>query len=129
MIIIYPLLYGAFPLIYALCRKNPITSKKFTLQCWGVNSVLFVLYLVLAFFVQSSPSAFGFIFWTWIFSKLGKKVLKNHNLLILKNEKTYCPNCGQVIMTGDLFCSNCGKQMSQPESNSKDSSVQDQSEI
>lgn len=71
------LAYGAFPMIYSRARSQAISSKKFTLHCYGFN------FLVLAIFICINGASSGgpYVLWTGVFSAAGIKVLKDRGVL------------------------------------------------
>ena len=69
--------YGAFPLIFAKTTKKPITKKKYTRLCYGLNIIGMVCFIVLNGAVSGAP----YLLWTWVFSNCGVKILKSRRLL------------------------------------------------
>lgn len=64
------LAYCMFPLVFASLRKKPISSRKYSAICFGVNFIV-----MLVFVLFGSTSAVPYFLWTYIFSSLGKKKL------------------------------------------------------
>lgn len=70
--------YGAFPLIMAKTQKKIITKRKYNVLCFFTN------FFVMAIFVAvngNSASGGPYILWTWFFSSIGIKILKNRGVL------------------------------------------------
>lgn len=118
-IAIAALKYCLFPLIFANVRKYPITRKTYTLLCWGVNAVLWVFYLIIAYFTQSTANVFAYMFWTAIFCSKGKSILEKRGLLPPKPIRKRCPHCSSRVADNDLFCGRCGYKLPQPEASAE----------
>lgn len=71
------LAYGAFPMIYSRARSQAISSKKFTLHCFGFNFLVFVVFI----FINGASSGGPYLLWTGVFSAAGIKVLKDRGVL------------------------------------------------
>lgn len=73
--------YGLFPVVFAKARKTPITRKKYTWTCFGVNLLVMLIFIALG----SNGSGGPYALWTWCFSSYGKKALKTKGLLDATN--------------------------------------------
>ncbi len=70
--------YGAFPLIFAMVRNEIITKKKYNILCFAINFVVMVVFIA----INGEPSSGGpYLLWTWVFSTLGIKIMKNRGVL------------------------------------------------
>lgn len=105
--------YCAFPVIFAKTRDIPITKKKYRWLCYGVNLAVMVLF---ALFNGGQFHGAPYIFWTWIFSRYGIKVLGTRGVMqdseYLEddpNRVTECLSCG--YRNPDFFdaCPECGE--------------------
>ena len=111
--------YGAFPVIFAKVRKTPITKKKYTRLCYGIN------FIGLVFFVALNGASNGapYLLWTWIFSNYGAKTLETkgllasvvpaevENVVVSDNKICYCRKCGTHLEDGSRFCRKCGTEI------------------
>lgn len=98
---------GIFPLLFAWLRKKHITTKKYFIVCFVVNTLIF-----LGLSVLDIESVWGLYALTCVAGLRGKKILKNRGLLIeSKNEeqeeeepseesKKISPRTERVIATG-----------------------------
>jgi len=75
--------YGAYPLLYAILQKEPITPKRYKWVCYGVN---FFLFIFIMFGILQGTSAWPYIFWTAVFISVGRKILRDKGLLIDSKE-------------------------------------------
>ena len=111
--------YGAFPVSFAIMRKKPITKKKYTRLCYGIN------FIGLVFFVALNGASNGapYLLWTWIFSNYGAKTLETkgllasvvpaevENVVVSDNKICYCRKCGTHLEDGSRFCRKCGTEI------------------
>lgn len=109
--------YGAFPFIFSKVRKNPITKKKYSSLCYGINAAVMFLFIVIN---GEAFSGGAYVLWTWIFSNYGIKTLSRRGIITdgeyLKddpNRITECKSCG--YQNKDYFdaCPKCGKYAKQ----------------
>ncbi len=71
--------YGAFPLIFAMVRKNVISQKKYNILCYCINFLVMLLFFSI---LNGEPGNIGpYFLWTWLFSSLGLKNLKKRGVL------------------------------------------------
>lgn len=82
-------IYSLFPLLFAIFRKNSITSKKYDSLCYGFNILIAIVFTVAA---SGMVSFGGYVLWTVVFSMLGNKILQNRGLL----EKSKKSNSAQI---------------------------------
>lgn len=77
-LIITLIAYSAFPLIFARARKKTITKRRYHVLCYCVNFAVMVLFIA----VNGEASTGGpYILWTWAFSAIGIRILRNRGLL------------------------------------------------
>ena len=74
------IIYGLFPLLFAKCRKKPITEKKYKRVCYWVNGFLCICAFIYSYDGEASNFA-PYLLWTSIFVKQGKKILFSKNIL------------------------------------------------
>ena len=114
--------YGAFPIIFAKLRKTPITQKKYTLLCFGINFIGLIFFIVL----NGSASGGPYLLWTWVFSSFGTKTLKQRELLLnaspteaappaKKESIRFCRKCGTELGDDSRFCRKCGTEVKEEE--------------
>ena len=107
--------YGAFPVIFAKTRNAPITQKKYTRLCYGVNfAVLFVFIIINGGATNGGP----YLLWTWIFTSYGKKLLSKYGVMTDEKRPAERPSpptvsgwqcsCGRVHPQYETSCI-CGK--------------------
>lgn len=112
------LVYGAFPIIFSIFRKAPITKKKYKILCYGINLIGLLFFLLLNGVVSGGP----YLLWTWIFSNYGYKKLKKDGLILEEgefienlSEKTdkicYCRKCGAKLNVHSNRCHKCGTEI------------------
>lgn len=75
-LLITMVVYGLFPLLFAKFRRSVITKKKYRLICFGVNLILWLVLLALG-----GGSVLAYVFWSWIFSVVGIKLLIKKGIL------------------------------------------------
>lgn len=124
--------YSAFPLIFAMARKRPITKKKYSILCFLFNFLVMVMFIVIN---GSSSSGGPYLLWTCVFSALGTNTLKSRGILeevhsitaskaparhpnraidsaISKSDEKpkirFCRKCGHELTANSNFCSKCG---------------------
>lgn len=114
--------YGAFPIIFAKVRKNPITKKKYKTLCYCINIIGIVFFVA---FNGSAVSGGPYLLWTWIFSNRGLKTLDAKGLLLdsSSTEETvavvtekydkvcFCRKCGLKLDENSSFCRKCGTEV------------------
>ena len=116
-IIVTLILYGAFPLAFALLRKKTIAKSKYRLLCFLVNLVGLLLFVM----VNGRPSsAAPYFLWTYVFSSCGIKLLTQKNALnngasssAMQSKKRepeilFCRKCGHKLEKGCNYCAKCG---------------------
>lgn len=123
--------YSAFPLIFAMARKRPITKKKYGILCFLFNFLVMVMFIV----INDSSSGGPYLLWTCVFSALGTNTLKSRGILeeahsiaasktpvrhpnraidsaISKSDEKpkirFCRKCGHELTANSNFCSKCG---------------------
>ena len=69
--------YSAFPIVFAIARKKPITKKKYNIICYCVNFFVAILFTVL----DEKFSVGPYLLWTFVFSSIGLKNLKKRQFL------------------------------------------------
>ena len=125
-IVITLVVYGAFPIILAMGRKEIITKTKYNLLCFGAN--FFVMFLLFALIQESSGSPY--ILWTCVFSSIGLKILKKRGVLegfqnvnkgfidnakedtsIDENKINFCRKCANRLLDKAKFCNKCGAEV------------------
>ena len=73
------LAYCAFPLIFALVRKEPIEQKKYSKFCYIANAVIMVFFMALN---GGAANGAPYILWTSIFVAIGKKILRKKDAIL-----------------------------------------------
>lgn len=74
--------YGAFPLIFARVRKQPITKNKYTLICYGFNFFINLIFIIISVEESGQATSGGaYLLWTFVFTLLGARVLKKRSIL------------------------------------------------
>ena len=113
--------YGIFPIVFAKARKTPITKKKYTRLCYGINFIGIILFIAF----DGGASGGPYLLWTWIFSGRGLKILEEKGLLsegapaekeIPKavenaNKIFFCRKCGTKLDNDARFCRKCGTEI------------------
>lgn len=112
-LIITVVAYGAFPLIFAATRKNPITKKTYRGLCYGINIAVTLIFLVI------NGGSFGggsYLLWTWAFSSWGIRILETRGILTdgiyianTPNCVTECQSCGYRDKNFFNACPECGR--------------------
>jgi len=120
------LFYGAFPMLFAIFRKSPITKKKYRGLCFGVNVAPMILFMILSARVSTGGPYF---LWTMVFSAWGAKILKSKGLLETYTSRPanrpaipkaavadgfqicFCRKCGGKLEVGSSTCHKCGTEI------------------
>lgn len=93
------LVYGAFPMLFSYCRKNPITKKRVFVYCFLFNFVVMVILIIIAVALKVDqkvlPNGFPYMLWTTVFANTGIGVLTKHNLIVYPATKTSAQNAGE----------------------------------
>ena len=64
--------YCSFPLLFAMIRKSPISSKNYSTFCYVFNGVIaFVFVIINGGAINVAP----YLLWTSVFSSIGKNIL------------------------------------------------------
>lgn len=74
-------LYGALPMIFAGGRNKAIKDRKYKLICYAIN---FPVMLVLQ--RGGSVNLIPYVFWTFIFSRIGMRILSNRGVPAVASE-------------------------------------------
>ena len=109
------ILYGAFPLLFALTRKKRITVKKYKFLCYGWILLVCIFDAIVS---GGGPRIVSYFLWTGIFHTFGKRILTNKGILydpegmVWENNQDYiveCKNCGHHSETYFEACPKCGQ--------------------
>lgn len=99
--------YSFFPIILATTRRKPITKKRYRWTCLGFNTIGMLIFTIF----NSDPASPGpYMLWTWVFFKIGLKILDKKDLLDYSsgNILTECISCGYVSKDKFDICPKCG---------------------
>ena len=111
-LIVTVIAYSAFPIIFAIARKNRITKKKYRGLCYGINAAVMLVFIIIN---DGDFSGAPYFLWTWVFSSLGAKILGTRNIIIdgdsLSKDNDYilqCKSCGYKSEKFFDICPKCG---------------------
>lgn len=68
-------LYGAFPMVFAVTRKKAIRDRKYKILCYVVN-----LLIKLVLYRGSALNLAPYVLWTFVFSRFGITILGNRGV-------------------------------------------------
>lgn len=141
-IIVTLVMYGAFPVSYALIRKKPVSIQTYRAFCIGVTVAVCLVYSTISIVLGDRASrGFPAILWGGIFYAWGKKRLTLKGILFDKktgNRLYYdqgekdnwtCSSCGTSNEAEFQFCKKCGKEkgtisFKSPKTREKDDSLE-----
>lgn len=96
-LILTMVLYGAFPMFFALTRKKAIRDRKYKILCYVVN-LLIKLALCRGSIFNYAPYAL----WTFVFSRLGITILGNRGVPAVTQENAEATDAKTEVMVDKI---------------------------